>query len=276
MKFKKVILTILCTFMLYSAVSLPAMAQSVDPVHGMEREQNKFKKKKPPCWVIDLANVIVTPLPIADKYTDKSSTLENVQQGWQTIESLLEVIQYYEKLAKLSIKDTTLAQKINQVKVTALELPKMGSETVVDAFKGAVADVKTPNVNFEKSEQTQKAVTATAVVANPVGAEEEQAVKERKAAFIQQAQIDLLSDVLVAKQKLADLKQSDTEAQNASSTKDSIGTVNINIQVKNFENQVQALEQSIAAMRNTREGILNLKAAKTQKEEVSVGGDKNG
>ena len=104
---------------------------------------------------------------------------------------------------------------------------------------------------------------------------EELALKEKRDAFIQQAFIDLHADVLVAKRKLADLKKSDSDAQNSSSTTDTNGNDSLVIRMKNFENQVQVLEQKILAMRVTFEGLRDLKSAKTSQTEISVGGKLN-
>ena len=129
-------------------------------------------------------------------------------------------------------------------------------------------------VDFEKPETTKKAITATAVVANPVDSVEELEANERRERFIQQTYIDLHADILVAKKKLADLNDADSQAQNASSTGDTIGNENVVMIMKNFENQVQALEENLASMRLTLEGIKSLRAAEVLKEDVNVGGSK--
>ena len=223
------------------------------------------------CELWDLLNALVTPLPTVDSGTDLSSLFANLQQVLQTVESVSEVMEYENKLTKLS-EGGSVASSLNQVQVPALENTTKGSETSVDAYKGTVPGVQVPGVNFEQNNQTEQAVMKTAVVANPVGEAETIAAEERKNAFIQQARIDLLSDLLVAKKKLAELKQSDSQAQGASSSSDTVGGNDVSITMKDFENQVQALEQKIVAMRNLREGIAALKTADTVQEDINVGG----
>ena len=77
---------------------------------------------------------------------------------------------------------------------------------------------------------------------------------------------------MVEKYNLNKLKEADTSAQNSSSTGDTIGNTAIVMRMKNHENDVQAMQESVAALRNTLEGIRALRAAKTISEDVKVGG----
>lgn len=222
------------------------------------------------CIAIDALNFIVTPMPIIDGETGKQTIITAVEATMNDLESLFHLIKYMEKLAKLSINPTSIFSKIKSVKVTSIESVTKGTQTIVDGFKSATSGV----VDFEKPETTKRAISATAVVANPVNSVEEIEASERREAFIQQAFIDLHADILVAKKKLADLNEADSQAQEASSTGDSIGNSNVVMVMRNFENQVQALEENLSAMRIALEGIKNLKDADVLKEDVSVGGTK--
>lgn len=222
------------------------------------------------CIAIDTLNVIVTPMPIIDGETGKQTIITAVEATMNDIESLFHMIKYMEKLAKLSINPKSIFSKIKAVKVTSIESVTKGTQTIIDGFKDATSGI----VNFELPETTKRAITATAVVANPVDSIEEIVANERREAFIQQAFIDLHADILVAKKKLADLNEADSQAQSTSSTGDSIGNSNVVMVMKNFENQVQALEENLAAMRVALEGLRNLKEADVLKEDVNVGGAK--
>ena len=85
--------------------------------------------------------------------------------------------------------------------------------------------------------------------------------------------VDLLAEVLVAKKVLAELKAADSQAQASSASQDTNGIINQAIQMKNFENQVQVLEQQLAAMQDLLEGIHILEMADPVQEEISVGGE---
>lgn len=224
------------------------------------------------CAIWEKINEDITPLPTIDEALDNNANFVALQQVLQTIAATLEVIEYERKLEKLSESISSLSDNLKQVNVLELKNTVKGVETFVDAYKGTVPDVKTANVDFEKGDQVSNAITQTAVVANPVGNVEELAAQERKDAYIQQATIDLLSDLLVAKKKLSGLKQSDSQGQGSSSSEDTVGAIHVKIQMNDFENQVQALEHKIQAMRNVREGIRSLKNADTVKEEINVGG----
>ena len=224
------------------------------------------------CAAWNKVNKLVTPLSTIDSALDTNTTILGLQQVLQTMASILEVVEYERKLEKLSADISSLSDNLKQVNVLELKNTVKGAETSVDAYKGTVPDIKTTNVDFEKGDQIANAITQTAVVANPVGNVEELAAKERKDAYIQQATIDLLSDLLVAKKKLAGLKQSDSQGQGSSSSEDTVGAIHVKVQMNDFENQVQALEHKIQAMRNVREGIRSLKNADTVKEEINVGG----
>ena len=252
MKLKKVLLCALCSTSLAVAVAKPANALR--------------------CELWDLLNVLVTPLPTVDSSTNIAALFAQLEQILQTVEAFNEVKEYTNKLEKLSKNMSSLSTSLSQVTVPSLESVETGIQTTVDAYKGSVPGLKTLVVNFEKEEQVTDAISKTAVVADPVGAVEEQVVKERKDAFIQQATIDLMADVLVAKKTLADLKNADANAQASSSTGDTAGVIHVAARMKDYENQVQTLEQKIKALQNLREGINALKTLDTIKSEVSEGG----
>ena len=224
------------------------------------------------CLAIDAANVIVTPMPIKDGETEKQVLVTSNEGIMNDLKSFIQLLKYLEKLRKLSLNPASLAQDIEKVGVASLESATKGSQTIVDGFKGTVPGIAAKEVNFEKADSTEDAITKVAIVANPVGSVEETVVNERRAAFIQQSLINLHADLLVAKGKLNKLKESDTSAQSSSSTGDTIGTVNIVNRMKNYENEVQSIQEGITAMRNVLEGIKALKAAKTLSENVEVGG----
>lgn len=223
------------------------------------------------CELWDLLNVLVTPLPTVDSSTDLSALFAQLEQVLQTVESFNEVDEYKNKLEKLS-KNVSLSTSIPQVEVPELKSVTKGAQTIVDAYKGSVPGIETISVDFAKKGQVAKAVSDAAVVANPVGNVEEQAATERKNAYIQQATIDLLADVLVAKKTLSDLKAADTDAQGSSSSGDTAGVIHVAARMKDYENQVQTLEQKIKALQNLREGINALKKADPLKDEIKVGG----
>jgi len=230
------------------------------------------------CIVFDYINARVTPLSVSDPPTKQSSSVTTLQQCLQTIETIKEWQEYVDKIQKLRAEAAgligNLKQEIEAVKVTDIESTTKGTQTLIDGFKGKAPDVAGGVVDFEDAATTEQAISKVAVVADPVGAVEDLALKERKDAFIQQSFIDLHADILVAKAKLADLKKSDSDAQGSSSTPDTNGNDSLVIRMKNFENQVQVLEEKIQSMRIVLEGIKNLKSAKTLKEEVSVGESK--
>lgn len=253
MKLKKLLLCFLCSTSL-------GMVVNAKPANAII------------CELWDLLNVLVTPLPTVDNSTDLSALFAQLEQIIQTVESTIEVTEYMNKLEKLSESTSSLASSISQVKVPELENVTKGVQTTVDAYKGMVPGLDTASVDFEKEGQVKDAVAKAAVVANPIGNVEEQAAQERKEAYIQQATIDLLADVLVAKKTLADLKQADSDAQASSSSSDTVGVIHVAARMKDYETQVQTLEQKIKALQNLREAINGLKTAETVKEEISVGG----
>ena len=254
MKFKKVLLCTLCSVFLATSVN-------VKPASALR------------CELWDLLNALVTPLPTNDTNTDLSALLAQLEQILQTIEAIKELEKYIEKLEKLSEDASSLSDALTQVDVPEIESPTKGSQTNVDAYKGTAPDVQTPSVDFENGgDQLIDAVSEVAIVSNPVGNVEEQAAIERKDAYIQQATIDLLSDILVAKKKLKELKESDTDSLSSSSSNDTVGAIHVASQMKDFENQVQTLEHKIKALQNLLEGIRGLKAADPVKEKISVGG----
>ncbi len=253
MMFKKTFIATLCALMLAS----PTVVHARKPLI---------------CDLIDYVNSKVTPMPIGDKEIDKATILASLEQVIQAISAINETIETIDDLEKFVADGAGIAKAIEQVKVTAIESVEQGTQTLVDAYKGAVADIKTANVSFIKPQQVQDAISSVAVVSDPASKVEEQAAKERKASFIQQAEIDLLADILVAKDKLADLKDSDSNAQASSASEDSNGNTDIVIRMKSFENEVQVLEQKLAAMRSVREGLVNLKVATPVKEKIQMGG----
>lgn len=252
MKLKKILLCALCSTSL-------TVFMNAKPANALR------------CELWDLLNILVTPLPTVDNSTDLSALFVQLEQILQTIEAFNEVTEYTNKLEKLA-KGSSLSASIPQVKVPKLENVTKGAQTEVDAYKGSVPGVKTTSVDFEKEGQVSKAVSAAAVVANPVGNVEEQAATERKNAYIQQATIDLVADVLLAKKMLQQLKQADSNAQGSSSSGDTAGVIHVAARMKDYENQVQTLEQKIKALQNLREGINALKEADPVKEEIKVGG----
>ena len=224
------------------------------------------------CIVVDHVNAIITPLPILDPKTEADAILATAQETLNDIASLVELIKYVEKMQKLSLNPLSLAQAIDQTDVPEIKSVVKGTQTSVDGFKATIPGIKSTVVNFKNSKSTEDAINVAAVYANPTDSAEEIAANERRAAFIQQALIDLHADVLVAKGKLMDLKDADTQSQSASSTGDTVGNSNIVIQMKSFENQVQALEENIASMRMVLEGIKSLRSGDVLREDF--GGEK--
>ena len=225
------------------------------------------------CIVVDHVNAIITPLPILDPKTEASAVLSTVEETLNDIASLAQLVEYLEKLQKLSLNPLSLAQSIIKTQVPEIESVVKGTQTAVDGFKATIPGIKSVIVNFKDPKTTEKAINAAAVYANPVGSAEEIAANERRAAFIQQALIDLHADILVAKGKLIELKEADKQSQEAASTADTIGNTNVVIQMKSFENQVQALEENLASMQLVLEGIKNLRSGGILKEDVE--GEKN-
>ena len=252
MKLKKILLCALCSTSL-------GMCVNVKPANALR------------CALWDVLNSNVTPLPTEDRSTNTSALMAQLEQVLQTVESVNELTEYTNKLEKLA-KGSSLSASISQVTVPKLENITKGAQTAVDAYKGNVPGVETATVDFEKEGQVAAAVSDVAVVSNPLGDIEEQVAKERKNAYIQQATIDLLADVLVAKKTLADLKQADSNAQSSSSSGDTVGVIHVAARMKDYENQVQTLEHKIKALQNLREGINALKKADPLKDEISVGG----
>lgn len=260
-------LILLCMIGVLMLAFEPAKAQtqfSQDDFDTDSTSPGHFKALE--CAAIDVANVLVTPLPIVDPKTDRDTLMTASESITNNFEALLQLIKYIEKMRKLSLNPFSLMQDIDITKVTPIKNVTSGAQTIVDGFKGNMPKIPSDlegfvMANFEKHESTEDAIEKIAVTANPVGSVEKIVVQERRDAFIQQAIIDLHADILVAKKKLADLKESDSEAQDSSSTGDTIGTLNMSIQMKNYENQVQALEQNLKTMRITLEGIKNLRSA---------------
>jgi len=250
MTFKRKILIGLCSFSIMFA-SFPAKALI--------------------CELWDILNAAVTPLPTNDTTTGINTLMTNLQQVLQSTESLNEYSEYLNKFQKLASGNTSLASGLQAIDVKSFENATNGASGLIDAFKGKLEGLGAM-VNFEKPEQVENAVNVAAVVSNPIDDAERLAEAEKKAAFIQQSRIDLLAEVLVAKKVLAELKAADSQAQTSSSSQDTNGIINQAIQMKNFENQVQVLEQQLAAMQDLLEGIRILEMAEPVQEEISVGG----
>ncbi|MBP5534085.1 MAG: hypothetical protein J6Y03_01085 [Alphaproteobacteria bacterium] len=224
------------------------------------------------CLAIEALDKLVNPLPIVDGGSDEKALVTASEGVMNDLKSFTELLKYLEKLRKLALNPFSLAQDIEKVGVTSIENVTKGSQTVIDGFKGAAPGIVAGTVDFKNTESTKDAINKVAVVANPVGNVEKTVVKERRAAFIQQSLIDLHADILVAKDKLAKLKEADTSAQDSSSTDDTIGNLNVAIRMNSWENQVQDLEKDLAYKRMILEGIRNLKSADVLGEEVQVGG----
>ena len=223
------------------------------------------------CELWDILNALVTPLPVNDSATNVNTLMTQLQQILQTVESTNEKDAYINKVKKLASGNDTLSAFISQVPVPQIENATSGATGLIDAFKGKLEGVGSV-VNFEKADQIKNALNKAAVVSNPIDDVERLAEDEKKRAFIQQTKIELLADVLVLKKKLAELKQADTQAQNSSSSQDTNGIMNLAIRMKDFENQVQILEQDLAAKHNVLESIRLLQEADPVLEEIPVGG----
>ena len=115
-----------------------------------------------------------------------------------------------------------------------------------------------------------QAVEQTAVVANPVGAVEEQEAKERKKAFIQQSMLDLTARVLFYKSELQKLKQADTDAANSKSSNDTVGSMEVTVRMKDANNRIRALLEKIEAARLELTAIQNLQSADMLPEKTNV------
>ena len=126
------------------------------------------------------------------------------------------------------------------------------------------------SVSFDKPEQVAQAVEQTAVVANPVGAVEEQEAKERKKAFIQQSMLDLTARVLFYKSELQKLKQADTDAANSKSSNDTVGSMEVTVRMKDANNRIRALLEKIEAARLELTAIQNLQSADMLPEKTNV------
>ena len=116
------------------------------------------------CRAIDAANVIITPMPIKDGDTEKQVLVTSNEGITNDLKSFTQLLKYLEKLRKLSLNPASLTQDIEKVGVDVIKGATKGGETIIDGFKGSVPGIAAKEVNFEKSESTEDAISKVAVL----------------------------------------------------------------------------------------------------------------
>lgn len=224
------------------------------------------------CEAFDLANALRTPLSVDDSKLQTRISISVAEQTAETIQGMIQELTKVQKIAKWSLGGAVLSKFLPSVQIPELKDLEKGVQSRVDAFKGAVSGLEgaVGSVSFDKPEQVAQAVEQTAVVANPVGAVEEQEAKERKKAFIQQSMLDLTARVLFYKSELQKLKQADTDAANSKSSNDTVGSMEVTVRMKDANNRIRALLEKIEAARLELTAIQNLQSADMLPEKTNV------
>ena len=231
------------------------------------------------CEQFDLINALRTPLLVDDTKLQRPGFISVVEQTGETVEALVQDLTKIQMLNKWSLKGA-LSGKLSNT-LSSVEIPKLndletGLQSSVDAFKkdvvGSMTEVEKIEaaIDFTNPDQVALAVEQAAIVANPIGALEEQSAQERKEAFIQQSILDLTARVLFYKSELQKLKQADTDASNSNSSKDTVGTMEVSIRIKDANNRIRALLEKIEAARLELAAIQNLQSADMLPKKVYV------